>query len=363
MQQKYKIGLIGFSIGGHVFHAPFIAENNRLELYKVTARKPEQQKMLAERYPTAISVLSADDIIQDIEVDLVVIATSNDVHYSLTKAALEAGKHVVVEKPFTNTTVEADELIALAKANKLLLSVHHNARFHSDFKTVRKVIASGRLGRVVNYEARFDRFRNFLRPGAWREENLPGSGIHYDLGAHLIDQALQLFGYPEWVFADLRVQRDGAKAIDDFEIILSYPRLKVSLKGQMLAKDPTPRFAVYGTNGSFVKRGMDPQESLLRAGIGPKDVSDWGMEDEEIFGVLSIVEQGQDTIEYISSEAGSGQDFYRNIVAALDGKEELIVQPEQARDVIRILELAEQSWREQRVMKFENEVIWKFENN
>ena len=357
MQKKYKIGLIGFSIGGHVFHAPFIHANPDLELYKVTARKPEQQKMLAERYPDAVRVLSADDIIQDPKVDLVVIATSNDVHYSLAKSALEAGKHVIVEKPFTNTTVEADELITLAKVRGRLLSVHHNARFHSDFKTMRKVIASGRLGRTVNYEARFDRFRNFLRPGAWREENLPGSGIHYDLGAHLIDQALQLFGLPDSVFADLRVQRDGAKAIDDFEIILSYPRLKVSLKGQMLAKEPTTRFAVYGINGSFVKRGVDPQENLLRAGADPENDPNWGRESQDIYGTLSLLENGQDIVETITSETGSGQDFYKNIVATLRGEEELLVKPEQARDVIRILELAEQSWREQRVISLEGELI------
>ncbi len=357
MSKKYKVGLIGFSVGGHVFHAPFIAENESLELYKVTARKPEQQQMLAERYPEAIGVLTADEIIQDPEIDIVVVATSNDVHYSLAKAALEVGKHVVVEKPFTNTTAEADELIALAKERNLLLSVHHNARFHSDFKTVKNVIASGRLGRVVNYEARFDRFRNFLRPGAWREANLPGSGIHYDLGAHLIDQSLQLFGHPDSVFADLRVQRDGAKAVDDFEIILSYPKLKVSLKGQMLAKEPTPRFAVYGVNGSFVKRGVDPQENLLRAGVRPGNMSDWGREEEDTYGTLSIEEKGQDVAEHIPSEVGSGQDFYRNIVDVLDGREDLIVQPAQARDVIRILELAELSWHEQRVVSLKGELI------
>ncbi len=354
---KLNVGLIGFSIGGHVFHAPFIEGNADLNLYKVTARKPEQQEMLAERYPAALAVQSADDIINDPAVDIVVIATSNDVHFSLAKQALEAGKHVVVEKPFTNYSIEADELIALAKSQGLVLSVHHNARYHSDFKTVKKVIASGRLGRVVNYEARFDRFRNFLRPGAWREENLPGSGIHYDLGAHLINQALQLFGKPLSIYADLRVQRDGAKAIDDFEFILSFPETKVSLKGQMLAKLPTARIAVYGTNGCFVKWGVDPQEALLREGVMPHERADWGKEPEEIQGTLAILENGKDVNERIVSEVGSCEDFYQNIVAAIRGEEALFITPEQARDVIRILELAEQSWKEQRVISLAGELI------
>lgn len=357
MHKKYKVGLIGFSVGGHVFHAPFIAGNTDLELYKVSARKVEQQKMLKERYPEAICVLSADEIIQDPEVDIVVIATSNDVHQSLAKAALTAGKHVIVEKPFTNTVAEADDLIALARSKRLLLSVHHNARFHSDFKTLKRVLASGRLGRVVNYEARYDRFRNFLREGAWREENLPGSGIHYDLGAHLIDQSLQLFGHPEAVFADLRALRDEARAVDDFEIILSYPKLKVSLKGQMLAKEPTARMAVYGTNGSFVKWGVDPQENLLRSGAIPGDDANWGAEDPNFYGKLSLLENGEDIIEIIESEKGAGQDFYSNIVAVLRGEAELFIKPEQARDVIRILELAEQSWSQKRTISAIGEFI------
>ncbi|MCI0921986.1 Gfo/Idh/MocA family oxidoreductase [Sphingobacterium rhinopitheci] len=357
MKRKYKVGLIGFSIGGHVFHAPFIASNPDLQLYKVTARKEEQKTMLAARYPDAIGVLSADDIINDPEVDIVVVATSNDVHYSLTKQALEAGKHVIVEKPFTNTSAEADALIALAKEKDLLLSVHHNARFHSDYKTVKRLLEEGRLGRVVSYEARFDRFRNFLRVGAWREENLPGSGIHYDLGAHLIDQALQLFGHPDAVFADLRVQRDGAKAIDDFEYILSYPRLKVTLKGQMLAKEATPRFAIYGMNGSFVKKGVDVQENLLRAGVRPEEDPNWGVEPADIQGSLSLLIDGQDVHEYVTSEVGTGQDFYKNIVATLNGTEELFIKPEQARDVIRILELGDQSWKEQRTVVTEGQLL------
>lgn len=357
MKKKYKVGLIGFSIGGHVFHAPFVDGNSDLELYKVTARKPEQQAMLAERYPGAIGVLSADDIIHDPKVDLVVVATSNDVHYSLAKAALEADKHVVVEKPFTNTTAEADELIALAKDKGLILSVHHNARFHSDFKTVKRMVAEDRVGRLVNYEARYDRFRNYLRPNAWREQNLPGSGIHYDLGAHLIDQALQLFGHPESVFADLRVQRDHAEAIDDFEVILSYPGLKVSLKGQMLAKIPTARYALFGMDGSFVKPGVDPQEEMLRSGAKPHLISDWGQEPEAFYGKLAVVKDGVDVEETIVSEIGTGQDFYRNIAAVLKGEETVYVQPDQARDVIRILELCERSSSEQRVVPLNGELI------
>ena len=357
MSKKYKIGLIGFSIGGQVFHAPFIVGNSSLELYKVTARKPEQQQVLANKYRLAIAVQTIDEIIDDPLVDIVVVATSNDVHYALTKRALEAGKHVVVEKPFTNTTAEADELIALAKQKGRILTVHHNARFHSDFKTVKKIIEGKRLGSVVNYQARFDRFRNFLREGAWRELDLPGSGIHYDLGAHLIDQALQLFGKPDAVFADLRKQREHAKAVDDFEFILSYPTRKVSLFGQMLAKEPTPRFAIYGLKGSFVKPGVDPQETLLRNGALPHEDPNWGKESEYTYGILNILENRQDIRETVPSEIGTGQDFYQNLVNVLHDKSELIVTPEQARDVICILEAAEQSWKEQRVISLKDQLI------
>lgn len=357
MPKKYKIGLIGFSVGGQVFHAPFIIGNPSLELYKVTARKAEQLKSLAYNYPDAVAVQTTDDLIGDPEVDVVVVATSNDVHFSLAKRALEAGKHVVVEKPFTITTAEADELIAVAKQQGRVLTVHHNARFHADFKTVKRMIEGGRLGHLANYQARYDRFRNYLRVGQWREEDLPGSGIHYDLGAHLIDQALQLFGKPDAVFADLRKQREGAKAVDDFEFILSYPNLKVSLSGQMLAKEPTPRFALYGWNGSFVKRGVDPQENLLRAGAFPHEDTHWGQEDPSIYGTLNLLENGVDVSEIVPSEIGSGQDFYRNLVDVLDGRDELIVRPEQARDVIRILEAAERSWSEQRVIPLNDELI------
>ena len=337
-------------MAGQVFHAPVIASVDGLRLHKVSARKAEQREMLILRYPEAIIVDSADGIIHADDIDLVVVATSNDAHHPLAKAALLAGKHVVVEKPFTNTTAEADELIALAERQQRLLSVHHNARWNSDYLTVKQVIGSGRLGRLVSFEARYDRFRNTLKENAWREADLPGSGILYDLGAHLIDQSLQLFGRPEAVNADLRKQRDGAQAVDDFELILHYPRLKVSLKGAMLVKEPTPRYALYGVDGAFVKYGIEPQEAALKAGERPKGNPDWGREPREIWGKLNISENGQDRVEYIASEQGDYPAFYRNVYEAILGQQVLAVKPAEARDVIYLIEMAQKSWDERRTV-------------
>lgn len=350
MDNVINVGLIGFSVAGQVFHAPVITSVDGLRLHRVTARRPEQQEVLRHRYPGAVPMESAEELIQADDIDLVVVATSNDVHHTLAKSALLAGKHVVVEKPFTNTSAQADELIALAKKQERLLTVHHNARWHSDFLTVKKVIESGQLGRLVAYEARYDRFRNTLRENAWREKDLPGSGILYDLGAHLIDQSIQLFGMPQAVNADLRKQRTGVQAVDDFEVILHYPALKVSLKGAMLVKEPSPRYALYGVDGAFVKFGIDPQEAALRAGKSPKDDPDWGKEPEEIWGKLNVLENDQDRIEYVPSERGDGPAFYRNVYEAIIGQAELEVKPEQARDVIRVIELAERSWAERRTL-------------
>lgn len=352
-----NVGLIGFGMAGQVFHAPVIAAVEGLCLYKVYARRPEQQGMLRERYPDTAIVEAVADILEDEAIELVVIATSNDMHYPLTKAALEAGKHVVVEKPFTNTTAEADELIRLAQANRRLLSVHHNARWNSDFLTVKKVISEGKLGKLVSFEARYDRFRNHLKENAWREENLPGSGILYDLGAHLIDQVLELFGPPQGVNADLRKQRPGSMAVDDFQLILLYPELRVTLRGAMLVKEPSPRYSLYGVNGAFVKYGVDPQEALLKSGISPKGDPNWGLEPEAIWGKLNVLVNGQDHIEMVPSERGNYPAFYEDIYRSITQLEQPIVRAEQARNVIRIIEAAEQSWAEQRTVTLSGALI------
>lgn len=350
-EQRIRVGLIGFGMAGQVFHAPVITAIDGLVLHKVSARRPAHKKLLKERYPDAVQVGHADDIIHADDIDLVVVATSNDMHYPLSKAALLAGKAVVVEKPFTNTSAEADELIDIANNKGLMLSVHHNARWNSDYLTVKDVIASGALGRLVSFEARYDRFRNTLKENAWREEDLPGSGILYDLGAHLIDQAIELFGLPEAINADLRKQRPGAMAVDDFELILHYLGLKVSLRGAMLVKEPSPRYALYGLDGAFVKYGIDPQEAALKDGKSPKGDRDWGKEPEAIHGKLNVLAaDGTDRITYVTSKRGNYPAFYQNIYDALVHGAELLVKPRQARNVIRMIELAEQSWAERRTV-------------
>lgn len=350
---QLNVGLIGFGMAGEVLHAPLISSVAGLKLYKVYARRSEQQSILRARYPAATIVTDVQDIFSDSDVDLVVIATSNDVHFSLTKAALSAGKHVVVEKPFTNTVEEANELIEVAKSQGKLLSVFHSARWHSDYLTVKEVIASGALGRLVTMEIRYDRFRNYLRPHAWREDDLPGSGIWFDLGAHLIDQTLQLFGKPQALFASLRKMREGVGAVDDFEVLFYYPQLKVSLKGSMLVKEPTPRFALYGTEGAFVKPGVDPQEAALREGKMPADLPNWGEESEDIWGILNTTAADGDNRKRIPSKKGNYLGYYENVRDAIFKKTELAVTAEQARDVIYLLQLAEKSWDEKRIMPVE----------
>ncbi|MFC3197783.1 oxidoreductase [Parapedobacter deserti] len=349
-KRRINVGLIGFGMAGQVFHAPVITSVEGLKLHRVSARRQEQRDVLRSRYADVIAVDDVKAIVHAADIDLVVIATSNVAHYALTSEALLAGKHVVVEKPFTITAKEANELIALAEAQNCILTVHHNARWNSDYLTVKRIIDSGRLGRLVSFEARYDRFRNTLRENAWREADLPGSGILYDLGAHLIDQSIQLFGFPNAVNADLRMQRPGARAVDDFELILNYPQLKVSLKGAMLVKEPSPRYALYGLNGTFVKYGIDPQEAALKAGESPRENPDWGREPREIWGKLNVLLDGQDHIEHVESERGDYPAFYRNVYETICGRQSLAVKPEEARDVICVIESAQRSWDEKRTV-------------
>ncbi|WP_276495969.1 oxidoreductase [Pontibacter litorisediminis] len=352
MSKNINVGLLGYGMAGRIFHAPFISTVPGLNLKKIKANRAESVELARQRYPHVEVVAQEQDIFGDASIDFVVIATANPTHFSLAKAALQAGKHVLVDKPFTITSAEAEELIALAKEKDKVLTVYQNRRWDSDFKTVQKLVQSQLLGNLVEYEAHFDRFRNEIKPNTWKEEDLPGSGILYDLGAHLIDQALYLFGEPKEVYADIRVQRTGSQIPDYFELVLQYEGLKAILKASMLVRELGPHFVLHGTEGSFVKYGMDVQEEHLKAGHFPADTANWGIEPEERWGTLNTSIKGLNVRGKVESEAGDYRGLYQNVYKAILGQEELVVKPEQARNTIRVIELAMQSSQEKRIIQY-----------
>jgi predicted dehydrogenase len=351
MKKTINTGIIGFGNSGQTFLAPFIDANPGFSLKKISTSDPVKGEKAKAVYPETEIVNDADAIINDDAIELVLIGTPNTSHLSLAKQALLAGKHVVVEKPFTITSADADELIAVAKQQKKILTVHHNRRFDSGHNTVKKVIESKALGTLVEYEVHYDRFRRELRRGAWREKPLPGSGILYDLGAHLIDGALELFGIPEAITCLMLTQRPGLQVEDNFEVILNYAGLKVTLKAGMLVKVPGPVYTLYGDHGTFIKYGMDVQEEALKKDLKP-NTPDWGIEPKEIWGKLTTEENGADITRTIKSESGRYQDFFQNVYDAIAEGKELIVKPEQSRQTIRVIELAFQSNREKKTVGY-----------
>lgn len=343
-----NVGLIGFGFAGRTFHAPVIRAVAGLRLVAILQRKGDDA---ANRYPDVRIARNLEQLLASGSIQLVVIATPNVSHFDLARQCLLAGRHVVIDKPFATTYVEAAELVSLAEKCKRLLSVYQSRRFDGDFKTVCNLIASEVLGRIVLFESHYDRYRLQLRPGAWREQAGPGNGVFFDLGPHLIDQALTLFGTPEAVSADIRIERDGAVVDDAFNVTLLYPRLRVQLRGTMLASKPAPHFVIHGTHGSYDKYGLDPQENALKRGETPGGPA-WGKEPPEAWGTLTQVEGEKITARTIPTEAGDYCEYYENVRDAILGKAALAVTPQAASNVMRVLELARQSSHERRVIQY-----------
>lgn len=338
--KKIKTGIAGFGISAKVFHAPFLHLHPGYEITHFLERNKSESDRL---YPYAQIVRSYDELL-DADTDLIVITTPNDTHYEYATKALKAGKHVVVEKPFTLTSEEAKELVWLSKTSKGVLSVYHNRRYVSDFLTIKKILEENRLGKVHEYIGRFDRYRAEARPGAWREQPVPGSGILYDLGPHLIDQAIQLFGMPQSVYADIRRQRPHAVTDDYFELWLDYGHLKVTLHAGMLIREMGPRYLIHGDKGSFVKPGDDPQEALLRQGVMP-DTPNWGAEPESSWGILHTENPNGIIREKIPSEKGNFGQYYNNLYETIINGAGLKEKPEDGYRTIKIIELAIQSYQ------------------
>jgi len=356
-QPPLKIALIGYGNAGRIFHAPLISGVPGLALACICSSKPEA---VHADWPDVRVVATPESVFADPGIDLVVIATSNESHFPLAKAALLAGKHVVVDKPCAVTMAETDELLATAQAQNRVLTVFQNRRFDADFLALKQVLASGQLGRVVHVESHFDRYRPQV-PGRWRDENLPGSGLWFDLGAHLVDQVLQLFGPPDAVQVDLATQRAGAQVNDWFHAQLKYesrhPGLRVILHGSALVPEIGPRWTVHGTEGSFIKYGLDPQEDALKAGRRPQltALQDWG-QDPKVGQVVrheAMEASGAGTQRVVRAAPdirGNYLLYYSQLRDHLAGQGPLHVTPEQVRQVMAVLTVGEQSAHEGRFL-------------
>ena len=343
-----RVGLIGFGMAGQAFHAPVIRGVQGMELACILERRGTRAK---EKYPEVRVARTLDELLAGKTIQLCVIATPNDSHFELARECLLAGRDVVVDKPFAPTLREADELVQLAAEHGRLITVYQDRRWDGDFGTVKKIVASGRLGQIVEYECRYDRFRLEPKPNAWREKSdQAAAGVLFDLGPHVIDQALVLFGEPRTITASAFCERETSQVDDSFDVCMEYPGLRAMGRARIIAYAPGPHFLIHGTNGSFVKYGMDPQEARLRGENCPQGLdwgADWGEEAEEMWGELSLV--GEASVK-VKTDRGDYRGFYANVRDAIEKKAPLDVTPEQALRTMRAVILAHKSSREKRTV-------------
>ena len=337
--KKIQVALCAFGMSGKVFHAPLLTSHPAFELTHIWIRNPQ---VSVNQYPHIQIVRDYETILSNPDIELIVVNTPEPTHFDLTWKALEAKKHVVVEKAFTPSVEEGKKLIDFAQQQQCLLTVYQNRRWDSDFMTVRSVIEQQLLGRLTSYEAHYDRFRTHIQEGSWKEEEVPGTGVLYNLGSHLIDQALVLFGMPQSIWADLGIQRLGGKVIDNFDLLMRYEGMKVMLRVSYMVPKAGPKYIVHGDKGSFFKPGADPQEEALKQGKLPS-ASGWGEEGEEHRGKIFRYEQNLEIEGEIRSLSGNYMAFYDQLYGAIRENGELPVAAEEALNTIRIIEAAQES--------------------
>ena len=337
--QKIKTALLSYGMSGKVFHAPFLELHPGFELLGSWERS---KKLIQEEYPNVKSFPSLESIIEDKTIDLVIVNTPIDTHFEYAKKVLLAGKHAIVEKAFTATVAEAQELAALAKEKKLKLFVFQNRRWDSDFKTVKKVVNENVLGEIVEAEFHFDRFNPELSPKIHKETANSGSGILRDLGPHIIDQALYLFGMPNAVFADIRWTREHTVVEDYIDILLYYPNHRVRLKAGFFVREPNPSYVIHGKKGSFLKSRGDVQEDELKIGMKP-NFTTWGTEAEGKEGLLHTEIEGKIIKEKVPTLQGNYYDFFDAVYQSLADDTPEPVSALDGLKVMRIIEAATQS--------------------
>jgi predicted dehydrogenase len=342
-----KTGLTSFGMSGQVFHAPFISVHPQFELTAICERT---KNLSGDLYPDAVTVRSIEELLSLRDLELAVVNTPDATHYEYAGQALEAGKHVIVEKPFTITVAEGEQLIRLAEKKNLMLCVFQNRRWDADFLTVKEIVETGRLGKLVEFESVYARYRNEVPVKTWKE--LEGS-LTYNLGSHLIDQCLTLFGMPESVFADISKLRDHTLIDDYFNIHLYgcelFPDVKITLKASYLMREPEPRFVLHGTSGSYVKRGFDKQEELLKTGAIP-DTPDWGMETEDEWGEINAEINGKVFKSKYPGRRGNYMYFYESVYQHLRHGQPLPTAAKNVLPSIRVIEAAFESAAKRKVI-------------
>jgi len=341
-----KTALCSFGMSGWVFHAPFIHVHPAFELYAVW----ERSKNLAEqKYPGVITYRTLEEMLADENIELVVVNTPNYTHYEYARKALLAGKHIIVEKPFTVTTDQGVELMSLAAQHNRMISVYQNRRYDSDYRTIKKILNEGWLGNIVEAEFHYDRYKEELSPKLHKETPGPGTGALYDLGSHLIDQALQLFGMPQAIFADITIMRPISQVDDYFELLLYYPSSRVRLKSSYQVREALPGYVLHGSKGSFIKPKTDVQEALLQAGKIP-GTPGWGLEPDSERGLLHTEKNGNIIREQVPSLQGNYLDYYEGIYQCLRHNAPAPVTAEDGLKVVKIIEAAIESSREHKVI-------------
>ena len=342
-----KTALLSYGMSGEVFHAPLLSGDPNFSLTTVLQRTSDKAKL---RYPNVTIVRHVDDIFKDDSIELVVINTPNETHFAYATQALEAGKHIIVEKPFTVTVEEADKLISLAARKKRILTVFQNRRWDGDFMTVKKVLDNNWVGKIAEFELHYDRYRNYIEANTWKEEEGPGTGILYNLGSHMLDQVLMLFGMPNEVDARVGTQRPNGKVEDFYDIRMQYDSFYTIVKSSYLVREATPRYILHGTEGSFVKYGIDPQEQALKEGGRPGSPG-WGSEGKEFWGKLNCTIGGLHYEGLVETLAGNYSEFYTNVYSAIRNNTPLSVKPEESRDVIKLIEACYESHQLRKAIK------------
>jgi scyllo-inositol 2-dehydrogenase (NADP+) len=339
--------LLSFGMSGQVFHAPFLQVLQGFHFYAVW----ERTKHLAQKkYPQVKTYGTLEELLADEAIELVVVNTPNYTHYEYAGKALAAGKHVIVEKPFTTTVEEGKELIERARKQKKVLSVYQNRRYDSDYRTVKKIVGEGWLGEIVEVEIHYDRYKEELSPKLHKETPGPGRGVLFDLGSHLIDQALQLFGMPDAVFADIRILRPLSLVDDYFELLLYYPRLRIRLHSSYMVREALPAYVLHGSKGSFIKAKTDVQENALQSGAIPGS-ADWGREPESERGLLHVEKEGELVKQHVVSLQGNYGDYYETMYQAIRNHAAPPVTAEEGLDVVRIIRAAFESSEQKKVIK------------